>query len=157
MQTCVGQAAQACSEQMVNIMFVIYVGVNLHTNKLALHNVIYFISPYINQIKQVLMTKQFKTERKWYKLLIADNNIFRLIGICGSVGSGKTSFISTIIGQLNIEEGSLALDGSIAYVPQQAWIFHDSAQENILFGLPYDETKYNSGKINYFNILLVTS
>ena len=103
------------------------------------------------------MTKQFKTERKWYKLLIADKNIFRLIGICGSVGSGKTSFISTIIGQLHIEEGSLALDGSIAYVPQQAWIFHDSARENILFGLPYDETKYNNSKINFFDVLLVTS
>ena len=65
--------------------------------------------------------------------------------MCGSAGSGKTSFISTIIGQLNIEEGSLALNGSIAYVPQQAWIFHNSARENILFGLPYNEAKYNEG------------
>ena len=67
------------------------------------------------------------------------------MGVCGSVGSGKSSLISIITGQLRIDSGSLALDGSIAYVPQQAWIFHDSARENILFGKDYVETKYNDG------------
>ena len=70
-----------------------------------------------------------------------------LIGICGSVGSGKSSLMSTILGQLQIEEGSLGLDGSIAYVPQQAWIFHDTARENIVFGMPWDEAKYNKGNL----------
>lgn len=34
--------------------------------------------------------------------------------------------------------------GSIAYVAQQAWIQNASVRDNILFGKPYDEEKYNS-------------
>ena len=89
------------------------------------------------------MASDYSCPGSW--LLI--QNLFRLLGICGSVGSGKSSLISTILGQLRIEKGSLALEGSIAYVPQQAWIFHDSARENILFGKKYDERKYNKGNL----------
>ena len=69
----------------------------------------------------------------------------RLIGICGSVGSGKSSLVSTMLGQTVFKSGHLGLNGTIAYVPQQAWIFHASVRENILFGLPWDEQKYNKG------------
>ena len=71
----------------------------------------------------------------------------RLLGICGSVGSGKSSLISSLLGQLRINTGSLGIDGKLAYVPQQAWIFHDSIRENILFGTSWDELKYNRGDI----------
>ena len=32
--------------------------------------------------------------------------------------------------------------GSVAHIPQEAWIFHDTLRENVLFGLPYDPNKY---------------
>ena len=35
------------------------------------------------------------------------------------------------------------LQGSVAYVPQQAWIQHMSLKENILFSLPLDEGRYS--------------
>ncbi|XP_076803641.1 ATP-binding cassette sub-family C member 5-like [Clavelina lepadiformis] len=67
----------------------------------------------------------------------------RLIGICGSVGSGKSSFISSILGHLRIQKGSVGINGTLAYVPQQAWIFHASVRDNILFGMPWDKEKYD--------------
>jgi len=74
----------------------------------------------------------------------------RLLGICGSVGSGKSSLISSLLGQLRIKRGSLGIDGKLAYVPQQAWIIHDSMRENILFGTSWNERKYNRGDIYTF-------
>ena len=55
--------------------------------------------------------------------------------------------MSAILGQLRIEKGSFGLDGTIAYVPQQAWIFHDTARENILFGCSWDKEKYDKGTV----------
>uniref|UniRef100_A0A4W6G1T5 ATP binding cassette subfamily C member 12 n=1 Tax=Lates calcarifer TaxID=8187 RepID=A0A4W6G1T5_LATCA len=66
-----------------------------------------------------------------------------LLGVCGNVGSGKTSLISSILEQMHLLQGSIAADGSFAYVSQQAWIFHGTVQENILMGEPFDQAKYD--------------
>ncbi|XP_066435021.1 ATP-binding cassette sub-family C member 5-like isoform X2 [Eleutherodactylus coqui] len=68
----------------------------------------------------------------------------RLVGICGSVGCGKSSLILSILGQLTLLEGTMSVTGSIAYAAQQAWIFNASMRENILFEEEYDEEKYRS-------------
>jgi ABC-type sulfate/molybdate transport systems ATPase subunit len=39
--------------------------------------------------------------------------------------------------------GSFELNGTIAYVPQEAWIINATMRDNILFGQPYDEKRYN--------------
>uniref|UniRef100_A0A7N8X4I8 ATP-binding cassette, sub-family C (CFTR/MRP), member 12 n=1 Tax=Mastacembelus armatus TaxID=205130 RepID=A0A7N8X4I8_9TELE len=65
-----------------------------------------------------------------------------LLGICGNVGSGKTSLISSILEQMHLLQGSITADGTFAYVSQQAWIFHGTVQENILMGEPLDQAKY---------------
>ncbi|KAI1235931.1 hypothetical protein IHE44_0002024 [Lamprotornis superbus] len=39
----------------------------------------------------------------------------KLVGICGSVGSGKTSLISAVLGQMTLLEGSIAVSGTFAY------------------------------------------
>ncbi|XP_047437487.1 ATP-binding cassette sub-family C member 12 isoform X2 [Mugil cephalus] len=66
-----------------------------------------------------------------------------LLGVCGNVGSGKTSLISSILEQMHLHEGSVTADGTFAYVSQQAWIFHGTVQENILLGEPFDQAKYD--------------
>ncbi|XP_024897990.1 multidrug resistance-associated protein 5 isoform X3 [Pteropus alecto] len=68
----------------------------------------------------------------------------KLVGICGSVGSGKTSLISAILGQMTLLEGSVAASGTFAYVAQQAWILNATLRDNILFGKEFDEERYNS-------------
>uniref|UniRef100_A0A8B9BNX2 ATP-binding cassette sub-family C member 5 n=1 Tax=Anser brachyrhynchus TaxID=132585 RepID=A0A8B9BNX2_9AVES len=70
--------------------------------------------------------------------------IGKLVGICGSVGSGKTSLISAILGQMTLLEGSIAVSGTFAYVAQQAWILNATLRDNILFGKEYDEERYNT-------------
>jgi len=40
--------------------------------------------------------------------------------------------------------GQLRIMGSMAIVSQQAWIFNDTVRENIVFGLPFDESKYQA-------------
>uniref|UniRef100_A0A3Q3N0T8 ATP-binding cassette sub-family C member 5 n=1 Tax=Mastacembelus armatus TaxID=205130 RepID=A0A3Q3N0T8_9TELE len=67
-----------------------------------------------------------------------------LVGICGSVGSGKSSLLSALLGQMTLLEGHVAASGGFAYVSQQAWILNDSLKENILFGNEYNQKKYNT-------------
>uniref|UniRef100_A0A3P9MUY4 ATP-binding cassette sub-family C member 5 n=1 Tax=Poecilia reticulata TaxID=8081 RepID=A0A3P9MUY4_POERE len=63
----------------------------------------------------------------------------QLLGVCGCVGSGKTSLISAILGQMTMLEGSVAVRGRMAYVAQQAWILNATLRDNILFGREYQE------------------
>ncbi|XP_051514905.1 ATP-binding cassette sub-family C member 5-like isoform X2 [Myxocyprinus asiaticus] len=67
-----------------------------------------------------------------------------LVGVCGGVGSGKSSLLSALLGQMTLLAGSVAVNGDFAYVAQQAWILNSSLRENILFGKEYIEEKYNA-------------
>ncbi|EGC34852.1 hypothetical protein DICPUDRAFT_55519 [Dictyostelium purpureum] len=62
--------------------------------------------------------------------------------VVGSVGSGKSSLLQALLGEMDMVEGELSIKGSIAYVAQQAWIINASLKDNILFGKPYIESKY---------------
>ncbi|XP_030894479.1 multidrug resistance-associated protein 9 isoform X3 [Leptonychotes weddellii] len=66
----------------------------------------------------------------------------RVLGICGNVGSGKSSLIAALLGQMQLQQGIVAVNGTVAYVSQQAWIFHGNVRENILFGEKYDHQRY---------------
>uniref|UniRef100_A0A096MH05 ATP-binding cassette sub-family C member 5 n=1 Tax=Poecilia formosa TaxID=48698 RepID=A0A096MH05_POEFO len=67
-----------------------------------------------------------------------------LVGICGSVGSGKSSLLSALLGQMTLVEGRVAASGGFAYVSQHAWILNESLKENILFGNEFDSVRYNA-------------
>jgi len=41
-----------------------------------------------------------------------------------------------------IGSGEAFVKGSVAYVPQQAWIRNATVQQNILMSLPFDKHKY---------------
>eukprot|EP00080_Pristionchus_pacificus_P010482 PDM70502.1 ABC transporter ATP-binding protein [Pristionchus pacificus] len=66
-----------------------------------------------------------------------------LTAIVGAVGAGKSSLLSAIIGEMELQQGSIALNGRIAYVPQQAWLLNATVRENVLFGREYQEHLYN--------------
>ena len=64
--------------------------------------------------------------------------------ITGPVGSGKSTLLSAIAGEISAGIcGTITLQGTLVYVPQTPWIFSGTIRENILFGQPYDEPKYN--------------
>lgn len=66
-----------------------------------------------------------------------------LTAVVGQVGSGKSSLISAMLGEMAKTSGRVNTDGSIAYVSQQAWIQNATLQENILFGKPLNEKVYH--------------
>uniref|UniRef100_A0A0E0PDB4 ABC transporter C family member 13 n=1 Tax=Oryza rufipogon TaxID=4529 RepID=A0A0E0PDB4_ORYRU len=65
------------------------------------------------------------------------------VAICGMVGSGKSSLLSSILGEMPKLAGTVRVSGSKAYVPQSAWILSGNIRDNILFGNPYDKEKYD--------------
>lgn len=60
----------------------------------------------------------------------------------GQVGAGKTSLLSAILGEMNKTSGSVRINGSVAYVPQTAWIFNATLRQNILFGKEFEQKLY---------------
>jgi len=46
----------------------------------------------------------------------------QVVAIVGQVGSGKSSFLQGLIGEMMRETGSVKFCGSVSYCPQNAWI-----------------------------------
>ncbi|KAI8895252.1 P-loop containing nucleoside triphosphate hydrolase protein [Globomyces pollinis-pini] len=67
-----------------------------------------------------------------------------LVAIVGSVGSGKSSLLSAIIGEMKKEAGKAIVYGTMAYCPQQPWILTASIRDNILFGSKNDSDRLDS-------------
>ncbi|KAF4093148.1 hypothetical protein AMELA_G00028850 [Ameiurus melas] len=65
-----------------------------------------------------------------------------LVAVVGQVGSGKSSLLSTLLGEMHKQEGFVSVKGSVAYVPQQAWIQNATLKENIVFGQQMKESYY---------------
>ena len=73
-----------------------------------------------------------------------------LVAVIGQVGSGKSSLISVILGEMHLIDNDSKLKGEInisddlstCYVAQQAWIQNKSFKENILFDRPFNKEKY---------------
>ena len=103
-----------------------------------------------------------------------DTDAFRLIDmdiefhvgklniIAGSTGSGKTSMLMALLGEMNLLDGAVHLPGgsanrselpvnpqtglieSVAYCAQEAWLVNDTVKGNIVFASPYDQRRYNA-------------
>jgi ATP-binding cassette subfamily C (CFTR/MRP) protein 1 len=72
-----------------------------------------------------------------------------LLVVHGRPGSGKSSFLSALLGEMQARDGSdgaggrVYVGGSAAYCPQQPWLQQTlSVRDNIMFGLPFDRRKY---------------
>ncbi|XP_020101725.1 ABC transporter C family member 14-like isoform X1 [Ananas comosus] len=65
-----------------------------------------------------------------------------LAAVVGTVGSGKSSLLSCLLGEMHKIAGKVRVCGTTAYVAQTAWIQNGTIQDNILFGQPMDREKY---------------
>ena len=66
-----------------------------------------------------------------------------LTAIVGVVGSGKSSVLQAILGEMDLVAGTIQRDGTLSYVPQQAWIQNLTLQQNILFSQNYEKIRYD--------------
>ena len=63
------------------------------------------------------------------------------VAIVGSVGCGKSSFLSGLIGEMTKVDGDLFVNGKIGYCSQQPWILTDTVKGNIVFNQQYDPVR----------------
>ncbi|KAJ3009692.1 UNVERIFIED_CONTAM: hypothetical protein HDU68_002544 [Siphonaria sp. JEL0065] len=66
------------------------------------------------------------------------------VAIVGAVGSGKSSLLNAMLGEMKKLNGEVAFSGTSGYAPQSAWIMNATLKDNILFGRPYDEMRYRN-------------
>jgi len=66
----------------------------------------------------------------------------RLCALIGPVGSGKSSLLQMILGELPVSNGSCIIGGDIAYSSQEPWLFVGTVRQNILFGQLYNAHRY---------------
>ncbi|KAK7371933.1 hypothetical protein VNO80_05300 [Phaseolus coccineus] len=64
------------------------------------------------------------------------------VAVCGTVGSGKSTFLSCLLGEVPKISGILRVCGTKAYVTQSPWIQSGKIEDNILFGKQMDREKY---------------
>ncbi|KAJ6646818.1 putative multidrug resistance-associated protein lethal [Pseudolycoriella hygida] len=77
---------------------------------------------------------------------IFDVNVEINSGLCsivGQVGSGKSTLLNVILGELDLDMGSVAINGTISYASQDPWLFEGSVRNNIVFVEDFDEQRYS--------------
>ncbi|KAK9465458.1 hypothetical protein V1512DRAFT_210824 [Lipomyces arxii] len=85
----------------------------------------------------------------------------KLTVVVGPTGSGKSSLLLALLGEMNLLKGKVflpcshlleqpvanrmtGLTDTIAYCAQQPWLLNDTIRENILFGNKYVEARYRA-------------
>ncbi|KAJ7957613.1 ABC transporter C family member 3 [Quillaja saponaria] len=57
------------------------------------------------------------------------------VAVCGSVGSGKSSLLCSMLGEIpRISGAGIKVNGTKSFVPQSAWIQSGTIRDNVLFG-----------------------
>ncbi|CDZ97481.1 Multidrug resistance-associated protein/mitoxantrone resistance protein, ABC superfamily [Phaffia rhodozyma] len=64
--------------------------------------------------------------------------------VCGRVGSGKSSLMQALLGEMKLVSGEAYLGGTSAYFPQSPWILNATLKENILFGSEMDDKRFDA-------------
>uniref|UniRef100_A0A8C1P561 Multidrug resistance-associated protein 4 n=1 Tax=Cyprinus carpio TaxID=7962 RepID=A0A8C1P561_CYPCA len=68
----------------------------------------------------------------------------QLLAVIGPVGAGKSSLLSTVLGELPAEKGVVKVKGELTYASQQPWVFPGTIRSNILFGKELQPQRYES-------------
>ncbi|EPS98690.1 hypothetical protein FOMPIDRAFT_1037403 [Fomitopsis schrenkii] len=91
------------------------------------------------------------TGRRNFNLRIDGDLLFkkgRINLIIGPTGSGKSSLIMALLGEMHYMAAgpdsffSLPRTGGVAYAAQESWVQNETIRDNIVFGAPFDEYRY---------------
>jgi ABC-type multidrug transport system fused ATPase/permease subunit len=83
-------------------------------------------------------------DREPFKLHNMNFSIGRneLVAVIGGVGSGKSSLLAALAGDMRRTRGQVTMGANRAFCPQYAWIQNATVKENILFGKDMDKNWY---------------
>ncbi len=62
--------------------------------------------------------------------------------IVGKVSSGKSSLLSSILGECEIIKGNINVYGNYSYVGDRSWLKNSTIRDNIIFGSDLNEDYY---------------
>lgn len=102
-----------------------------------------FFNKTLVSLKDLTVKWNVNSKENVLKKINFDANKGQLVGIIGPVGSGKSSLLQTILGELEVKAGSIEVNGTISYASQEPWVFASSMRQNITFGAEYDKKRYN--------------
>ncbi|KAK4616029.1 ABC-type transporter cicA [Fulvia fulva] len=91
-------------------------------------------------------TTSLAEEARPFRIRDIDLNVGRdeLVAVIGSVGSGKSSFLAALAGDMRKTSGSVTFGANRrAFCPQSAWIQNATVKDNITFGRDYNKKWYN--------------
>lgn len=65
-----------------------------------------------------------------------------LCAVVGQVGSGKNTLLQVILGELDLDSGTMSVDGVVSYAAQGEWLFEGTIRLNLVFIEDYDKRRY---------------
>ncbi|KRX07923.1 P-loop containing nucleoside triphosphate hydrolase [Pseudocohnilembus persalinus] len=101
------------------------------------------------QEKKGLLGEEIK-EKYDEPLILKDINLEiprgKIVAFIGDVGSGKSSILECLVGEMKYDPKNaprVEINGKLSLVNQKPWIMSDTIQNNIIFGFPFDQEKYD--------------
>ncbi|KAK7867419.1 hypothetical protein R5R35_003843 [Gryllus longicercus] len=67
-----------------------------------------------------------------------------LAAVVGPVGSGKSSLLQAVLGELPPLEGDVEVRGRVSFAGREAWVFAGTVRQNVLFGQPLERARYDA-------------
>ena len=67
----------------------------------------------------------------------------KLTVVYGPTGSGKSTLLSALLGDCPATAGAVAINGRASYCPQKAWVANATLRDNVLFGQPFEQNRYD--------------
>jgi len=99
--------------------------------------------------KEIVQEEPLATDNEGEKLILKDLNLEikkgSFVAILGDVGSGKSSFLFSLAGEMKVPDNispEIIVNGNVSHVPQQSWILNATVKKNIIFGNEFNERKY---------------
>lgn len=63
--------------------------------------------------------------------------------VVGRVGSGKSSLVNALLGEMEPDSGQVFRNKNVGYAAQQAWIINATVRDNILMGKKFDQNLWD--------------
>ena len=87
----------------------------------------------------LIKENDFKPALKNVNLKVGKGSVTMIVGL---VASGKSSIFKTLLNEMHLLEGSVHINGKIAYFPQESFLLNDTLRANITLGTDYDQARF---------------